>query len=133
VSRYRVEPYVVAADVYSASAHIGRGGWTWYTGSASWMYRLGLERILGLHRVENGLRLDPCIPRDWPAYEIAYRIHGSLYQIHVENPASVNSGVRQVEIDGEMLPGGEIPLLNDGKQHTVRVWMGQDTSARMSE
>jgi cellobiose phosphorylase len=97
------------------------------------MYRLGLERILGLHRVENTLRLDPCIPRDWPEFEIAYRINGSLYRIHVENPAGVNRGVRQVEIDGEISPGGEIPLLNDGQQHTVRVWMGQDTSARMSE
>jgi cyclic beta-1,2-glucan synthetase len=124
VMRYRVEPYVVAADVYSVPPHTGRGGWTWYTGSASWMYRLGLEAILGLRRVGKILRIDPCIPKDWPGYELAYRDGETSYQIRVEKPAGINRGVKQVTLDGEVLPGGNIPLTADGQQHSVHVLMG---------
>ena len=123
LERYRVEPYVVAADVYGVPPHTGRGGWTWYTGSASWMYRLGLEAILGLRRVGEALQINPCIPRDWPGYELTYRHGETTYQIHVENPEGVNRGVKQVTLDGEALPGGEIPLTGDGQQHEVRVLM----------
>ena len=124
VARYQVEPYVVAADVYSVEPHVGRGGWTWYTGSAGWMYRLGLEAILGLRRGGKTLQVSPCIPKDWPGYEIAYRDGETSYQIRVENPDGINRGVKQVALDGEVLPGGDIPLLRDGRQHEVRIQMG---------
>jgi len=135
VMRYRVEPYVVAADVYSMEPHVGRGGWTWYTGSAGWMYRVGLEAILGLRRAGNTLRIAPCIPKDWSSYELTYRLTGkdkpypycdggTSYRIRVENPDGVNRGVKQVMLDGEILPEERIPLLDDGRQHEVRVLMG---------
>ncbi len=124
VMRYRVEPYVVAADVCSVESHVGRGGWTWYTGSAGWMYRLGVEAILGLRRVGEVLQVNPCIPKHWPACELTYRHGEASYRIRVENPDGVNRGVRQVMLDGEVLPGWEIPLLDDGRPHEVRVLMG---------
>jgi cellobiose phosphorylase len=123
-ARYQVEPYVVAADVYSVAPHVGRGGWTWYTGSGGWMLRLGLEAILGLRRVGDALRIDPCIPHDWPGYKLTYRAGETSYQIHVENPDGVSRGVRQVTLDGDALPEGEIPLLDDGQPHEVRVVLG---------
>jgi cyclic beta-1,2-glucan synthetase len=124
VMRYRVEPYVVAADVYSVPPHVGRGGWTWYTGSASWMYRLGLEAILGLRRVGEALRIDPRIPKDWSSYELTYRDGETSYQILVENLDGVNRGVKQVTLDGEPLSGRDIPLQGDGRRHRVHVLMG---------
>jgi len=124
VERYRVEPYVVAADVYSVPPHTGHGGWTWYTGAASWMYRLGMEAILGLRRVGKALQINPCIPKDWPGYELTYRYGETRYQIRVENSEGINRGVKQVTLDGEVLPEGEIPLLDDGRGHEVRVLMG---------
>jgi cyclic beta-1,2-glucan synthetase len=124
VARYRVEPYVVAADVYSVPPHTGRGGWTWYTGSASWMYQVGLESILGLRRAGTTLQIAPCIPKGWRSYDMTYRDGETVYQIRVENPNGVNRGVRQVWIDGEESPGGEIPLDGDGQQHQVKVLMG---------
>jgi cyclic beta-1,2-glucan synthetase len=124
VARYRVEPYVVAADVYSMPPHVGRGGWTWYTGSASWMYRLGLEAILGLYRKGKVLHIEPCIPKDWSEYELIYHNHETTYQIHVENPDRVSQGVKRVTIDGQVVSGGEIPLLDDGQQHNVHILMG---------
>ncbi len=123
-ARYRVEPYVVAADVYSVPPYVGRGGWTWYTGSAGWMYRLGLEAILGVRRVGRALRIDPCIPKHWPGYEVTYRNGATVYHIRVENPAGVNRGVKQVTLDGKPLSGAEIPLAEDGQWHEVRVVMG---------
>ena len=124
VERYRVEPYVVAADVYSVPPHTGHGGWTWYTGAASRMYRLGMEAILGLRRVGKALQINPCIPKDWPGYELTYRYGETRYQIRVENSEGINRGVKQVTLDGEVLPEGEIPLLDDGRGHEVRVLMG---------
>jgi cellobiose phosphorylase len=124
VRHYRVEPYVLAADVYSVPPHVGRGGWTWYTGSAGWMYRLGLEAILGIRRAGGALQIDPCVPADWPGYELTYRAGGTTYRIRVQNPDRVNRGVRRVTLDGEVLPGSRIPLLGDGHQHEVRVLMG---------
>ena len=125
MERYRVEPYVVAADVYSVPPHTGRGGWTWYTGSASWMYRLGVEAILGLHRVGKALQITPCIPRDWPGYELIYHDGETQYQIHVDNPDGVNRSVKQVTMDGKILSAEEIPLLDDGQQHEVHVLMAE--------
>jgi cyclic beta-1,2-glucan synthetase len=124
VARYKVEPYVVAADVYSSPLHIGRGGWTWYTGSAGWMYRLGLEAILGIRRVGQALQINPCIPKSWSSYQVTYRDGETTFQIRVENPSGVNRGVRQVTLDGKVLPGNEIPLLSDGNQHQAHVLMG---------
>ena len=127
VSEYRVEPYVVAADVYSRSPHAGRGGWTWYTGSAGWMYRVGVEAILGLTLRSGALHIDPCIPRTWPRYEIDIRpssAPGTTYRIHVENPASVNRGVRVIELDGIPLSGSDVPVSDDGGVHHVRVVLG---------
>jgi cellobiose phosphorylase len=122
--RYRVEPYVIAADVYGAPPHVGRGGWTWYTGSAGWMYRLGLEAILGIQRCGDALRIRPCIPSDWPGYEVTYRFGTATYHIHVENPRRVCTGVEQITLDGATLAGDAIPLRDDGRQHAVRVVMG---------
>jgi len=126
VRRYCVEPYVVAPDVYSAESHVGRGGWTWYTGSSGWMYRVGLEAILGLRRAGDRLRIAPCISKDWPGYEIVYRYGESVYRIQVENPDGVSQGVRQVTLDGEERADGEIPLADDGEEHRVRVLMGAE-------
>jgi cyclic beta-1,2-glucan synthetase len=122
--RYGVEPYVVAADIYSMPPYIGRGGWTWYTGSASWMYRLCLEAILGLRRTGKVLRIDPCIPKDWPGYALVYRYGKTTYEIRVENTAAVNRGVNHITLDGKSLAGKDIPLLNDGQHHKVNVEMG---------
>ena len=125
-ARYRVEPYVVAADVYSVAPHMGQGGWTWYTGSSAWMYRLGVEAILGLHRVGDALRIDPCIPGDWPSYEITYRDGETIYHIQVENPDGAYHGVKTVTLDGEPLEGEDIPLLADGKPHEVYVLIKEE-------
>jgi cyclic beta-1,2-glucan synthetase len=127
--RYRVEPYVMAADVYSMSPHIGRGGWTWYTGSAAWMYRLGLEIILGIKRQGNRLIIRPCIPAEWAHYRLTYRHDETSYDIQVDNPDGVNRAVRQVTLDGKILPDDGIPLTNDGKRHAVRVLLGVGSPA----
>src|SRR6202035_3508540 len=109
-ARYRVEPYVVAADIYSKPPHTGRGGWTWYTGSAGWMYRVALEAILGIHPSGSRLRIEPCIPSRWPGYEVAYRHGSASYRIRVENPTGVCRGVQSVQVDGQVVPGGDVPL-----------------------
>ncbi|MGC9358681.1 MAG: GH36-type glycosyl hydrolase domain-containing protein, partial [Anaerolineae bacterium] len=122
--RYQVEPYVVAADVYSAEQYPGHGGWTWYTGSSGWMYRLGMEAILGLHLEGGALRVDPVIPGDWSGYEMSYRHGGSVYHIHVENPEGRQQSVKAVMLDGEPVDGGAVPLSDDGEEHQVRVVLG---------
>ena len=126
VQRYKVEPYVVAADVYSVPPHRGRGGWTWYTGSASWMYRAGIEWILGFRVRAGRLQLTPCIPAAWPGFEIAFKHGSARYEIVVDNPHRVSGGIAQVEVDGEVLEAGELDvvLLDDGRVHNVRVTLG---------
>lgn len=124
VERYRVEPYVVAADVYGAPPHTGRGGWTWYTGSAAWLYRLGMEAILGVRREGHVLRLEPCIPPGWPEYEVVYRHGGATYRVRVTNPEGVSRGVASVELDGAPVPDGGVPLADDGAAHEVLVRLG---------
>jgi cellobiose phosphorylase len=121
--QYQVEPYVVAADVYSAQSHPGRGGWTWYTGSASWTYRLGVERLLGITRSAEHLEINPCIPSDWKEYKIKYRFGGSTYNIRVENPRGANCEIGQTEIDGTKTSKLKIPLQDDGRVHEVVVTM----------
>ncbi len=126
VQRYKVEPYVMAADVYTEPPHVGRGGWTWYTGSAGWMYQAGLEWILGFHLRGATLQMDPCIPRAWPGYEMDFRYHSARYEIVVENPRGVSRGVASTELDGQTLPGadGAIPLVDDDATHRIRVVLG---------
>jgi len=121
---YRVEPYVVAGDVSGAPPFTGQGGWTWYTGSSSWMYRLGLEGFLGLKKRGDRLEVDPRIPRDWPGFRVTYRFGPATYEFQVENPGHVNYGVQQVSLNGRMLPDKVIPLLQDGGNYTVLIVMG---------
>jgi cyclic beta-1,2-glucan synthetase len=123
VAQYRVEPYVVAADVYSSPAHVGRGGWTWYTGSASWMYRVGVESILGLTLRDGALQVDPCIPGHWPGYEARLRTAAGELHIIVENPDGVSRGVRAMEMDGAPVPARAIPLDAPGIRR-LRVLLG---------
>jgi len=125
LDRYKVEPYVIAADIYSEPPNEGRGGWTWYTGAAGWLYRAGLESILGFKKRGSNLHIDPCIKKDWKRFEIAYRHGSSLYRITVENPERVCRGVSRVSLDGTLLPGeGLVPLVDDGLEHRVEVMLG---------
>ncbi len=123
VARYRVEPYVVAADVYARPPHVGRGGWTWYTGSAGWMYRVGVEAILGISLRSGRLHIDPCIPRDWPRYEVTFRTGGAEFHIVVENPDGVNRGVTAIALDGAAHEG-DIDVADAQGSHEVRVVLG---------
>ncbi|MGD0501542.1 MAG: hypothetical protein ABSD02_02295 [Steroidobacteraceae bacterium] len=126
IHRYKVEPYVVCADVYSAPAHIGRGGWTWYTGSAGWMYRTAIEGMLGLNLRGRKLRIDPCIPRSWPGFEVTYKHGSSRYHIAVDNPKRVSRGVVKAALDGSGIASSpcEIALTDDGTYHYARITLG---------
>lgn len=128
VERYRVEPYVVAGDVYANPPHVGRGGWTWYTGSAGWLYRAGVEAILGLQLQGHTLLVDPCIPRSWPRFELTLRHGATRYEITVTNPAGVERGVAQVTLDGQTIAGDEVSLVDDGATHVVVVRLGPRSS-----
>ena len=121
---YKVEPYIVAADVYASPGHVGRGGWTWYTGSASWSYRAALEGVLGFEKLGDRLRMDPCIPADWPAFTLDYRYGASTYAIEVKNPDGVSRGVTTVTLDGNTTQDGTVLLVDDGARHAVIVTLG---------
>ena len=128
IRRYKVEPYVMAGDVYAEPTHLGRGGWTWYTGSAGWMVRAGVESILGFRLRGATLSIDPVIPRSWPSYEITFRYHAAEYAITVENPRGATRGVTAAELDGAPLPvtssgAAEIGLVQEGR-HQVRIVLG---------
>ncbi len=126
VQRYKIEPYVVAADVYAAAGHVGRGGWSWYTGSAGWMQRAGVESILGLRLRAEVLALDPCIPPAWAGFQIMLRHGSARYEIAVENPDRVGHGIGFASLDGEV--AAERPLrlrlADDGATHRVRITLG---------
>jgi cyclic beta-1,2-glucan synthetase len=125
VQRYKVEPYVLAGDVYAEAPHVGRGGWTWYTGSAGWMYRAGMEWILGFRVRGAILSVDPCIPRGWAGYSMSFRYHSSTYKIKVENPKGVSRGIAKIELDGKPVAGfPNIALVDDGSEHQVLVVLG---------
>ena len=126
LQRYKVEPYAVAADVYSVAPHVGRGGWTWYTGSAGWMYRASLESILGFQRHGNHLLMTPCIPKHWPGFKIFFKYASARYEIVVENPNAVCRGVAHIAVDGVSLSQGatRIALLDDGAIHHVHLTLG---------
>jgi cyclic beta-1,2-glucan synthetase len=124
--RYKVEPYVIAADVYSSPQHVGRGGWTWYTGAAGWMYQAGLEAILGFRKRGEYLELAPCIPATWPRFAMTYKFASSRYEILVENPAGVSSGITHMALDDTPLPNGttRFRLADDGATHSLRITLG---------
>jgi N,N'-diacetylchitobiose phosphorylase len=130
IAIYQVEPYVIAADVYGVAPHVGRGGWTWYTGSAGWMYRVALESVLGLE-LEGGsvIRLQPCIPDAWPGFELIHRrADGTIYHVAVENPGNRAERIVAAALDGNAfepdVDGARVRLASDGRRHTVRVVLG---------
>ena len=123
-STYKLEPYVMAADVYSSSPNAGRGGWSWYTGSAGWMYKAGLENILGFRKTGNILTFDPCIPRLWTEYSVAYQYHATQYKIKIYNPKGISKGVSRVLVDGNAVADNAIRLVDDKVPHDVKVIMG---------
>ncbi len=122
-ARYKVEPYAACADVYSVAPHAGRGGWTWYTGSAGWLYRAIVEYMLGFRLHGDRLRIEPCIPRGWRHYSLEYRFRDAVYTIEVDNPRGVCRGVASFEVDGATLPDARagIALSGDGARHRIRV------------
>ena len=128
VGRYKVEPYALAADDYSVAPHVGRGGWTWYTGAAAWLYRVALGDLLGL-RVESRdgsdvLLVDPCIPKAWPEYEMTLRHKGGTWHIRVKNPRGANRGVERVTLDGRDISDKVVPLAGDGEHEVVVTLLG---------
>lgn len=120
IAAYKVEPYVVAADVYAVSPHTGRGGWTWYTGSAAWMYRLVVESILGLRLEVDKLRFAPCLPAAWEAFKVHYRYRETVYHISVLQ-AHARNGEMSVTVDGIEQRDQAIPLVDDRQEHSVEV------------
>jgi cyclic beta-1,2-glucan synthetase len=143
-ARYQVEPYVVAADVYGTAPHVGRGGWTWYTGSSGWMLKVALESILGLRTEDGSLVVAPCVPDDWPAYTLTWRVpplhqdpgdsaeNGSkktTYEIHMVNPDHCSEAVVAINCDGIDCPAdagaARVPLLRDGRRHLLTVTLGR--------
>ena len=129
VERYKAEPYVLAGDVLAHPAHAGRAGWTWYTGSAGWMYRAGLESILGLRRRGTSFEVDPCIPAAWPRYAIAWRLGATLYAIDVSNPEGRTRGVALALLDGTAVDPSAVPLADDGGRHELKVVLGERVKA----
>jgi cyclic beta-1,2-glucan synthetase len=128
VLRYKVEPYVVAADVYSVPPHVGRGGWTWYTGSAGWLYRAGIESILGLRLQGESLMIDPCISTTWAGFEMTLRYRSAVYEISVRNPNSTGRGVVGADLDGVAQPlvkgKARVRLCGDHGAHLILVTLG---------
>jgi cyclic beta-1,2-glucan synthetase len=129
VWRYGVEPYVVAADVYRLPGRVGQGGWSWYTGSAAWMYRAWIEEVLGLEVRGNRMRINPVIPAAWQGFSLSYRHGETIYAIQVENPHGCERGVAWVEMDGQRVTGGVIPLERGLVKHRVVVRMGNKERA----
>jgi len=115
---------VICADIYSQPPYVRRGGWTWYTGSAAWMYRLGLEAILGFKKIGNTLHIDPVLPPEWDGFEIRYQFGESVYWIQVENPEHVTRNVLKISLDGKTLDDGSIPLVDDQNEHRAVVVLG---------
>ena len=119
IATYKVEPYVVAADVYAVAPHTGRGGWTWYTGSAGWMYRLLIETLLGVQLEGEHLRLTPRFPASWPSYKIHYRYRRTVY--HITITRTERGGVGELLLDGQTLAEDRVPLVDDQAEHFVEM------------
>ncbi len=130
LEQYRAEPYVVAADVYAHPMHLGRGGWTWYTGSAGWMYQAAIEELLGLRRDGATFSVAPCIPAMWPAFSIRWTVGRTRYHISVVNPDHRCRGVRSAELDGVAVDPAAIPLVDDGQSHEVVVQLGDPPGSK---
>jgi len=122
VETYKVEPYVVAADVYAVAPHVGRGGWSWYTGSAAWMYRLVIESLLGVRLQGDLLRIEPCLPADWAGFTVHYRFRETVYHIAVHQTPQA-TGARRLTLDGQDQDGLSVPLVDDRREHQVEVWV----------
>ena len=122
--KYKVEPYVVAADVYSAPSMIGRGGWTWYTGSSNWLFIAGLESILGIKKMGDILKINPCIPKEWESYSVSYKYKETTYNINIYNPENKSTGIKTIYDDNNFVSTNEIKLVNDGEVHSVDLIMG---------
>ena len=121
--KYKVEPYVIVADIYGAGNLIGRGGWTWYTGSASWMYKAGIEYILGL-KIENGnLKIEPCIDKDWKEYSIRYKYGNTIYNIKVKNLNSKNTGVSKLYLNGNEIENKIVKLQDNSGINEIEIIM----------
>ncbi len=133
VERYRTEPYALAADVYAHPMHVGRGGWTWYTGAAGWMYQAAIDAIFGLRREGSMFKIDPCIPAMWPGYTVDWRIGQTLYRITVTNPEHRCRGVQSAELDGVPIDASAIPLRDDGRTHQISVVLGKAHAAGISD
>jgi cyclic beta-1,2-glucan synthetase len=133
LARYQAEPYVVAGDVITHPSHAGRGGWTWYTGSAAWMYRIGLESLLGIRREGATLVIDPCIPAAWPEFRVTLRRGTTRYDVVVSNPEHRSTGVSEMTVDGARRAGGRIEWIEDGRTHAVRVVIGRRAESANGE
>jgi cyclic beta-1,2-glucan synthetase len=121
IAVYKVEPYVVAADVYAVAPHEGRGGWTWYTGSAGWMYRLLVETLLGANLEGENLRLDPRMPNAWTGFKIHYRYRSTVYHITIARLAADSAEASLLHLDGREIHGNSIPLKDDGLEHAAEL------------
>jgi cyclic beta-1,2-glucan synthetase len=121
--KYKTEPYVLAGDVYDNPQHRGRGGWSWYTGSAGWYYRVALESVLGLEVRGDRLAIRPCIPANWPKFTLTIRHRSAIYVVRVEN-GGTGSQVRRLWLDNAHVEGTVIQLADDGREHAVRVVLG---------
>jgi cyclic beta-1,2-glucan synthetase len=119
IATYKVEPYVLAADVYAMAPHAGRGGWTWYTGSAGWMYRLIIESFLGIQRKADQLKFAPCVPPDWESFKVHYRYKKTLY--HIVFTQKNGAGEMIVTLDGTEEKGGIVALADDGLDHEIKI------------
>jgi len=126
IETYKVEPYVMAADVYAVAPHVGRGGWTWYTGSAAWMYRLVIESLLGFRLEGEQLWIEPCLPADWRGFTVHYRFRETVYHIDVHQTPHAN-GDQRLSVDGQALSGMAVPLVDDRIEHRVEVWVRATT------
>ncbi|HET6958172.1 MAG TPA: hypothetical protein VFI56_16365, partial [Vicinamibacterales bacterium] len=129
VERYRGEPYVMAGDVYAHPMHVGRAGWTWYTGSAGWMYQAAIGDILGLRREGMSLSINPAIPAMWQAYSVEWRIGSACYRINVSNPDHRSSGIATALMDGAPVDPKAIPLSGDGGDHVIEIVLGREDRA----
>jgi cellobiose phosphorylase len=121
IATYKVEPYVVAADVYAVPPHTGRGGWTWYTGSAGWMYRVLIETLLGVNREGDHLRLTPRLPRHWKRYTLHYRYRQTVYHITITRLVAQPAAAAQLILDGNALAGQTLLLVDDRQEHTLEL------------